>query len=350
VIGLDIGTSHVRAAEVSFPGGRASGKGIPEVVRYGEVPLPSGAVRDGEVAERETVASALRQLWIETKFSSRDVVLGVGNQRVLVRDLDLPAMPLAQLRTSLPFQVHDMLPVAVEDVLLDYYPTSTVDGPHGPLVRGLLVAATKDTIKASTAAVELAKLRPVMVDLEAFALARVQARGDLATRTIAFVDVGARVTNVVIVSSGQPRFVRILANGGQDATDAVTHAMSVSPEIAEAMKRDVGIGYAVPPELEPARQAVYDVTTALIEAVRNTMVYYAGSNPGAAAEQIVLSGGGSLLGGLGQYMSSASRLPVSMGEPLSTLRVDRSIAGRRDFAAVQSTMTIALGLAFGVAA
>jgi type IV pilus assembly protein PilM len=347
VIGLDIGTTHVRAVEIEFASGGPTHGAIPEVIRFGQVELPLGAVRDGEVAEPQTVASALRRLWSETKFSQKDVVIGVGNQRVLVRDLDLPAMPIAQLRASLPFQVQDLIPVAVEDALLDYYPTGTADGPHGPVFRGLLVAATKETIKANTAAVELAGLRPVMVDLNAFALVRVQARGELATGTIALVDIGARVTNLVIVSEGQPRFVRILPSGGQDVTEAVANALNIPVEKAELIKREIGVGRAVSEELASAEESITDVTSSLIEAVRNTLIYYASNNPGAAVEQVLLTGGGAFLPGLGQFLSSASRLPVAIGQPLTTLKV-RSTVG--DLSELQSVLAVPLGLAFGVAA
>ena len=172
VIGLDIGTTHVRAAEIEFGSDGPQGKGQPELVRYGQVVLPHGAVRDSEVAEAQTVASALRQLWAEAKFSRKDVVIGVGNQRVLVRDLDLPSMPLPQLRAALPFQVQDMIPVAVEDALLDYYPTTSTVGPNGPLVRGLLVAEL-DALPAELAAVsasgDVAALRDRLHRLDASA-------------------------------------------------------------------------------------------------------------------------------------------------------------------------------------
>ncbi|MGV8967940.1 MAG: type IV pilus assembly protein PilM [Cellulomonas sp.] len=347
VIGLDIGTTHVRAVEIEFGSGGPAGRGVPEVVKFGQVELPLGAVRDGEVAEPQTVASALRRLWSETKFSHKDVVIGVGNQRVLVRDLDLPAMPIAQLRASLPFQVQDLIPVAVEDALLDYFPTGTAVGPHGPVYRGLLVAATKETVKANTSAVELAGLRPMMVDLNAFALARVQARGELAVGTIALVDIGARVTNLVIVSNGQPRFVRILPSGGQDVTEAVANAMNIPIERAEEIKRDIGVGHAVANEFKGAEESITDVTSSLVEAIRNTLVYYASNNPGGAVEQILLTGGGGFLPGLGQFLSSSSRLPVAIGQPLTTLKVGRGVG---DIGGLQPVLAIPLGLAFGVAA
>lgn len=78
------------------------------------------------------VATALRQLWRDHKFGTKDVVIGVGNQRVLIRDLDLPAMPLDQIRASLQYQVQDLLPVAVEDAVLDYLPTGSTTVSTAP--------------------------------------------------------------------------------------------------------------------------------------------------------------------------------------------------------------------------
>ena len=83
-IGLDIGTSGVRAAELSF------GKGRVTLEKFGQVALPTGAVRDGEVVDPDAVAEALRELWSATRLSTKKVVLGVANGRVIVRQVDLP--------------------------------------------------------------------------------------------------------------------------------------------------------------------------------------------------------------------------------------------------------------------
>jgi type IV pilus assembly protein PilM len=347
VIGLDIGTTAVRAAEVEIGRGGSSGDKQPTVVRFGQAPLPLGAVRDGEVAEPETVATAIRQLWQQHKFSHKDVVLGLGNQRVMVRDLAMPAMPMAQLRSSLPYQVQDMLPVDVDDVLLDYYPSGSFQGSTGPMVSGLLVAATKDTVHANTAAVETAGLRPLMVDLTAFALTRYQARGELAQGTVALVDIGAKVTIVVIASQGVPRLVRILPGGGQDATDAIANDVGVASSEAENIKRQVGVGYAVSAELRSAAEAVSRSTQNLVEAIRNTLVYYAANNPGHAARVLVLTGGGSQLAGLGQYLSSASRMNVTYGHPLSTLRPGSGLPQGDQLAQLGHVLAVPVGLALG---
>lgn len=350
VIGLDIGSTGVRAAEVEFgPKGPAATQ-TPEVVRFGESPLPPGAVRDGEVVEPNVVATAIKQLWRDTRFGSKNVVIGVGNQRVLVRDLDLPAMPLDQLRQSLPYQVQDQIPVAIEDALLDYVPTGTRDGQHGPVVSGLLVAATKDTVESNVAAVTAAGLRPTMVDLTALALTRSLARGPWRERTVALVDIGARITTVVIVSHGMPQFVRVLPTGGQDMTDAVSNALGVPDAQAEQIKRQVGIGIAVQPDLRPAAEAVAQVGHVLVEAVRGTLSYFAMNNPGEVLDMVLLTGRAAQLPGLGQYVSSAARVGVSLAAPLATMKVGSEMPAGPELEAIQHVLSVPLGLAFGVAA
>lgn len=347
IIGLDIGTSAVRAAEIEFKGGSGA-RGHPTLLQFGEVPLPPGAVQDGEVNQPEAVASALKELWRSNKFGTRDVVMGVGSRRVIVRELELPFGPMAQLRASLPFQVQELLPMPVEDALLDYYPTETYTGMTGEMVKGMLVAVTKDSVRANVMAAESAGLRPQMVDLNAFALLRALARDELAQQVIAVVDIGARITTIVISANGIPRFTRVVSAGGQDVTDAVAGHMKVSAGEAEALKREIGVGFASAPELAVGAAAIAEVTRTLVEAVRNTFVYYAGNNPGAGIDQALLTGGGAHLPGLGQYLASASRLPIALGDPLLGMKVSAGV--QRTLPAHSSMVALAVGLAYGAAA
>lgn len=349
VVGLDIGTTNVRAAELEFAGGARRGKHLPSLVRYGQVGLPPGAVIGGEVADAGIVAASIRDLWRQGKFSTRDVVIGVGNQRVLVRELDLPWMPAAQIRAALPYQVQESLPMSVDEALLDYFPTGEYESASGRTIQGMLVAAQRDTVNANLLAVDGAGLRTTMVDLNAFALLRSMIQGDLRDRVVALVDIGAKITNVVIAHHGMPRFIRTLPAGGQDVTDAVAGALGVPASESELIKREIGVGFAVSPDRTAAATAIASPVQTLLEAVRNTFVYYQGKNPGAGIEVVVLSGGGSHLPGLGQYLASASRLPVTLGDPLSAVKMSKSV-DRRQINGSESLMALPLGLAYGVAA
>src|SRR5437773_8647694 len=96
-IGLDIGTTSIRAVEI----GR--GKDGPVVTNAGQVPLPPGAVRGGVIAQDKVVTAALKQLWAATKFRGREVVLGVTNPQIVVREMTVANLPDKEMRQALPF-------------------------------------------------------------------------------------------------------------------------------------------------------------------------------------------------------------------------------------------------------
>ena len=241
IVGVDIGASTLRGVEVA-DGGRSR----PTVLRYAEVPLPEGSVSRGEVLEQNTVANAFRQLWSRGGFKSKDVVLGMGNQRVLARDLSVPRAPRQRIKESLPFVVQDMLPVPVQDALLDFYPIAESMGENGPQIDGMLIAAVKDAVLGNVNAVRLAGLNPVGVDLIAFALGRVLVHRAGVAGTVAVVDVGANTTSVVVLTDGVPQFVRIIPTGGDDITTALTARLEISCRAgrdrqAHARARGVGL-------------------------------------------------------------------------------------------------------------
>src|SRR5436305_8279193 len=160
-IGLDIGTMSIRAVETT------RGKDGPVVTNFGEAMLLEGAVQGGVIQNPDMVTAALRHLWAEARMGSRDVVLGVANPQVVVREMSVANLPRKELRRSLPFQVRDMLPLAVDRSLLDFYPLGGADERH--MLRGLLIAAPKEPVLTAIRAVEQAGLRVVRVDLASLA-------------------------------------------------------------------------------------------------------------------------------------------------------------------------------------
>jgi type IV pilus assembly protein PilM len=347
-IGLDIGTSGVRAAELSF------GKGSVTLEKFGQVALPEGAVRDGEVVNPDAVAAAVKQLWAHTKFSSKKVVIGVANQKVIVRQVDLPWMPLEDLKKSLAFQVQDFVPMPVDQAVLDFHPLEELTADNGGRVlRGLLVAASREMVNSSLEAVQKAGLSPVMVDLTSFAVVRSLADADhlgLGAPVEALVDVGARVTNIVVHQGGVPRFVRILLMGGQDVTDAVAERMGVPQQQAEALKQQLGLGGpADGMDVQAASRVVEAVGAAFVDEIRGSLDYYLASSGSAPISRLVLTGGGARLGGLAQRLQVTTRVPVETGTPMHSLQVGRTGLSPEQIAFVEPLAAVPVGLALGAA-
>ena len=352
-VGLDFGTSGVRAAELSFGSNGAT------LQRFGQVALPPGAIRDGEVIEVETVAAAVKQLWASTKFSSKKVVLGVANQKVVVRQVDLPWLPEAELRESLAFQVQDFIPMPVEQAVLDFHTVEEVTGPDGArMLRVLLVAAARDMVHNALEAARKGGLTVTRVDLTPFAVLRSIAGVDQVgvspswhTEAEALVDIGSKVTNIVVHQNGVPRFVRVLLMGGDNVTEAVAERMGVPLEQAEGVKQQTPLGPApgIPSSDHPAARVVESTGHAFVEEIRGSLDYYLAQPASVPVRRVVVSGGGARLGGLVQRLALATRLPVEPAAPLSQLRLGKTGLSDEQRSVVEPRVTVPVGLALGVA-
>ncbi|WP_394770574.1 type IV pilus assembly protein PilM [Lacisediminihabitans sp.] len=341
VVGVDIGSTSVRAVEVS------ASKSKPTLVRFLEIPLPEGAVSRGEVIEPHTVGAVIKRIWSTGGFKSKNVVLGMGNQRVLARDLTVPKASLAHIREALPFQVQDMLPVPVADALLDFYPISESMTENGPVAHGLLIAAIKDAVLGNVRAVQQAGLNPLDVDLIPFALSRVLISRPKLKGTIVLIDVGANAASVVIAVDGVPQFVRIIPAGGNDLTQALTVRLEIDAAEAEALKRRLGLAAQVATIQErSAVEIIYEVTGELLGSLRNTINYFMNLRPQEPISTILLTGGGAQLVGFPQALAEMTKLPVVEADPFATIAVGRAV-NKDELHRSGASLTVALGLALG---
>lgn len=339
-IGLDIGSSAVRAVQLS------GGRGPKTLERLGQVMLPPGAVRDGEVVQPDQVVEALKLLWQQYKFKGRKVALGVANQQVVVRQVDLPSLPRDQMRESLPFQVQDLIPIPVEQAQLDFEVLSEYQMPDGTAMsRLLLVAAAKSMVDSLLEILDRAKLTPVVLDLDAFALLRAlisetsaqtqdEGYGDM------IVSIGSGVTNIVVHSQGVPRFVRILLMGGNSVTEGLMNASGMAWEQAEAYK-------AQPNPTGSEAQVVNDRSERFISEIRGSLDYYRGQNEALQIQRLVLTGGGSLLPGLPGRLAQAVRLPVDRGHPMQSLKIGNLSLSPEQLEEAEPFLAVAVGLAMG---
>ena len=345
VVGIDIGSVAIRAVELRDPG-----KAKPTLLRYSELPLPAGAVSRGEVIEQNTVSSVLKRLWSTGGFTSKNVVIGMGNQRVLARDLTLPKMSQTRIREALPYQVQELLPVPVNEAMLDFYPVSESMTDTGPVVNGLLIAAIKEAVLGNVRAVEKSGLTTTGVDLIPFALARVLLRNANAAGTVAIIDIGASATTVIIATNGVPQFLRIIPAGGDDLTTALAQRLEIETVQAEGIKRGVGLRTRVDdPQFQHPMEIINEVTSELLGSARNTLDYFSQSRPESPVERILLTGGGAELDGLPEALAELTRTPVVPADPFAGLAMSKSL--KPDVLHNnQSAILVALGLALGSAA
>src|SRR6187549_4198788 len=166
VIGLDIGSSAVKAVEL-----KAAGKGF-RVAAYGAEPVPADAIVDGAIIDAGAVAEAIRNVFEHNKaFKAKDVCASLSGNAVIVKKITLPVMTETELDESIYWEAEQYIPFDIQDVNLDYQildPGTTIDGKGTMEV--LLVAAKKEKISDYTGVIAQAGRTPVVVDVDAFAL------------------------------------------------------------------------------------------------------------------------------------------------------------------------------------
>jgi type IV pilus assembly protein PilM len=366
-IGLDIGSTAVRAVELMAGD-------PPTIVRAAQVPLGAGAVENGEVKEPELVTAALRELWERGGFKSRQANMGVGNQRVVVREIALPYLPEKELKASLGFQVQEFIPMSVDEAVLDYDPIGEFEQDDRRMIRMLLVAAQRQMVDSVVAAATGAKIEPVGLDLVPFALVRsigttgvgmdLEVEGDEAV-----IDVGAHITNIVVHAGGTVRFVRILPSGGRDVTLAIARGIGVDDEVAERLKRgedveieetvedlgDVGEGASggtyegqtagpVRPDVGRVREIAMQRAGTFVDEIRSSLEFYTAQAQGARIARVLVTGGGSKLEGFLDLLRQRIPVQVDVGRVFQHVRSQLSLSDEA-LAEAEPVLAVAVGLA-----
>ena len=382
-IGVDVGSTAVRVAEV------AAGD-IPVVVRAAKEPLPPGVVEAGEIRQPEAVAEALRELWSKSGVKSKQVYLGVGNQRVVVREVALPWLPEKELRDTLGFQVQEFIPMASDEAVLDFDPLGEMDQGGRRMVRILLVAAHKPMVNALVEAALAAKLDPQGIDLTPFAVIRAVGTGDEgldldSSGDEAIVDIGAQVTSICVHDRGVTRFVRMLPSGGRDVTLALASGLSVDEDVAERLKR--GDSIEAPTQVEPSagepaielpppadslpvdgppvdtlpveaprgvpaalpdptevRQLALTRAGSFVDEVRSSLEFYTAQMPNAQIGRVLVVGGGSRLDGLLELLQERLPVPVDRGRLFERAKSEIELSAEAS-AEAEAVLSVAVGLA-----
>jgi type IV pilus assembly protein PilM len=309
VVGLDIEPGYVAAVQAT-PGSVA-------VERAAIAQLPSGVVRDGEVLDVDTLASVLKQLFTEHKLPRR-VRLGVANQRIVMRTIDLPPISDSkQLASAVRFQAQDHIPMPLEQAVLEHQVLGTVDTPNGPRSRVVLVAARRDMIDRLLQAATAAGLRPQGIDLSAFAMVRALYRDDLPGNAV-YVNVGG-VSNLAIANELTCVFTRVIQHGTESLAAELAERRGLTSEHANAWLIHVGLKAPLAriegdeEIIREARSVLTDGARRIGDEVRNSLDFYAMQEGSDRVERLVLTGPAISIPGFAEQFSEHVGLYAEVG-------------------------------------
>jgi type IV pilus assembly protein PilM len=337
IVGLDLGHQVVKAVEISLEGPE------PVITGFARVEVPAGTDRGDAVAK----------VFQQGKFKSKNVVVSVSGQAVVVRYITMMQMTDAELRQAIRFESDKYLPFEADEVQIDCQrlarkPHAAAEGAaaNGDQMSVVIAACKKSAVEERIKEITRHGLTPLAVDVDVFALANAwelcglsEAAGDgTQERAIALVDVGASVTSINVLCGGETCFSREIGIGGQDMTQAAARRLGVENTEAEAIKRDpqgreAEISRAITPVLE-------DMVSEL-----SLSLDYVENREGQRVEEILLSGGGVLAPGTVAFLEQATGRTTRTWNPLEGLRVAENRVNVQEMEACAPSLAVAIGLA-----
>ena len=263
LIGVDISSSAVKMVELGD-----AGKGAQRIERYAIEPLPRDAVMEGNVANFDQVAEAMKRVWKRLGSSTKYAALALPAAAVITKKIILPAgMREQEMEIQVESEANQYIPFALDEVNLDFQ----VLGP---------APSSQDEVE-------------VYAMQAAFALTEGQLPGAGKNLLIALVDVGAHAMNVTLLRDGQTIYTREQAFGGNQLTQDIMRVYGMSYEEAEAAKR----AHSLPENYEAELLRPFMDNLAL-EVSRALQLFISSGPSVGVVEQIVLAGGCAVIPGL----------------------------------------------------
>ena len=354
IVGLDIEAGSIAATEVTTNGGVKLG-------RTAIAGLAPGVTREGEVTDPDALGAALKEMFAENKLS-RAVRVGLASQKVMVRTMTMPRIEDdSELETAIRFQAADQIAMPLDNAVLDW---QILDADASTSASGqmqvVLVAARRETVGGFVEAIRTAGLKPVGIDVAAFAMIRalapelpaigpstpevsyeerMAAAGGEGETAIPmpparlFCALGD-VTNLAVASGSTCLFTRISTFGMEGIAQRLSERRELTLEHSRQWLRHVGLVDS-PEEIDgdpeiiaAAREALEEGVRKLADELRLSLDYYGTQDGAVAVEEIVFCGAGSAVPGLPEAIAGELGHAMRIGRPTALADLDAPDAAR----------------------
>jgi type IV pilus assembly protein PilM len=338
--GLSIEAGSVAVAEVSVNGSTQLGGSAVH-------PLSPGVFHEGEVIDPDGLTAALKSLYSQHKLSKR-VRLGIGNQRVIVRTLRLPAIAdPKEMDAAIRFQAQEQIPMPLDQAVLQHQVVGGVsaDEESTPRVDVVVIAARRDMITSFLQPLRRAGLEPAGIDLSAFGMIRAMAplaaplpegaeqEAARAEEAVLYCNVGD-VMNLAFARGRSCLFTRVSGTGMEGLVGRLASERGLSPEHAYQWLHYVGVeadpaGIEADPDMVlAARRTLQEGVANLVDELRLSLDYYRALESAVPVSRVLLCGTGSAIPGLRAAMEEQVGLPISAPRPAALAGVDDILAAR----------------------
>ena len=335
VIGLDIGSHAIKVCQLKQV---RSGYSI---VTLGSAVLPEGAVDDGTLYDPKIVGESISTLFKNLKIKNKKIGFSISGYSVIVKKVSLAVMDDAALEEHIMEEAEQYIPFDIEDVYLDFQDLKT-HGGDGDRTDVMLVAAKKEIVDDYLKMIRDLNLNPVIVDVDGFALENTYEYNYQKTGNVALVDIGASKMNINILSNGISVVARDIIVGSRQITEQIQNIFDVEFEDAEALK----LGFLPAEDRQQEIEEIFTATcTQWVLEIKKAIDLYHSNHPDRPLEKLFLSGGGSKVQGLTDFLARETGLSVELFNPFINMTSKKRKIDSNYLNSIAPEMAIATGIA-----
>ena len=266
------------------------------------------------------------------------LVSAPGNIRAFARFAQLPPVDPKRINAIVNFEAQQQIPFPLDQVEWDYQVFQQEDSPD---VSVCIVAIPKERIGQFLSNYHAVRMRVDGVNLSPLAVYNAFAYDmDINADTPGFIlmDIGTTCTDVIIVEKGKI-WLRTLAIGGNNFTDALVRSFKLSFPKAERLKREASTSkYA-----RQVFQAMRPVFSDLVQEMQRSLGFYQSLNREAKITKLIGVGSTFRLPGMQKFLKQQLQMEVIRSDGFK--RISAEGKQEADFADNAINLATAYGLA-----
>jgi len=335
VVGVDIGSHSVKVCQLKRTDKAYS------IVTLGSAVLPEGAVDDGALNEPEIVADAISSLFQNLKIKKKKVGFSISGYSVIVKKVNLAVMKEDEMEEHIMTEAEQYIPFDIQDVYLDFQDLKTnSEGYERTDV--MLVAAKKEIVDDYLNMLDSIGLQATIVDVDGFALENTYEYNSPKSENVALIDIGASKMNINIISNGISVVARDIVVGSRQLTERIMGQFDLEYEEAETLK----LGGTPAEDKQQELQEIFtSVCTQWVLEIKKAIDLYHSNFPNAPLAKLVLSGGGSKVAGLSEYLQQETGTEVVLFNPFANMKFSKRKIDPNYLQDIGPEMAIASGIA-----
>ena len=339
LVGVDIGATSIKVCQL-----KDTRKGF-ALLRLGFAELEAQTIVDRHIMNAQAVVDSLVDTFTRAKIKQRDVALSVSGQSVISRKITVPIMTTSELDEQIQWEAENHIPFDIKDVNVDYEILRR--RPEAGQMDLLLVAAKRDEINDYVQIARQAKLKPAVVDIDAFTIQNLfeYNRGLPPEQTIGIINVGATQASINILSRGVSAFTRDIANGGNYLTEQIVKQLGVPYEQAEELKCSAAESHAASALPAQLFQIIDSVCDTIASEIQRSLDFFLATSGEDRITRVYLTGGTANLPQLSNAIGRRSRVSVEVIQPTERIPIDAKEVDKQVLERRSAQLSVALGLA-----